>query len=48
MAQTWFARGKSWGRGGPRETARSILESLDRDALLRTAREELQARLGRG
>jgi hypothetical protein len=48
MAQTWFARGKSWGHGGPRETARAILETLDRDTLLRTAREDIQARLGRG
>jgi small GTP-binding protein len=47
MAQSWFARGKSWGRGGPRETARAILESLDRDALLRTARDDLYARLRR-
>jgi len=48
MAQTWFAKGKSWGRGGPRETARAILESLDRDALLQTARDDLAARLRRG
>lgn len=47
MAQTWFARGKSWGRGGPRETARAILDDLDRDTLLRTARDDIQARLGR-
>ena len=48
MAQSWFARGKSWGRGGPRETARAIIDSLDRDELLRTAREDLRTRLGRG
>jgi hypothetical protein len=48
MAQTWFARGKSWGHGGPRETARAILETLDRDTLLRAARSDIQARLGRG
>jgi uncharacterized protein (DUF697 family) len=47
MAQTWFSRGKSWGRAGPRETARAILASLDRDSLLRSARADIQSRLGR-
>ena len=47
MAQTWFSRGKSWGRAGPRETARSILDSLDRDSLLRSAREDIRSRLGK-
>lgn len=47
MAQTWFARGKSWGHAGPRETARDILASLDRESLLRTAREDIQGRLGK-
>jgi len=45
MAQTWFSRGKSWGKAGPRNTARSILASLDRDSLLQTAREDLVSRL---
>jgi GTPase SAR1 family protein/uncharacterized protein (DUF697 family) len=45
MAQTWFSRGKSWGNAGPRKTARSILSSLDRDSILKTARHELLARL---
>lgn len=48
MAQTWFSRGKSWGSAGPRETARDILASLDRDSLLKTAREDIQGRLGKG
>ena len=47
MAQTWFSRGKSWGRSGPRETARSILDSLDRDSLLQTARQDIMSRLKR-
>lgn len=47
MAQTWFARGKSRGAGGLREVAASVLASLDRDALLRQAREELGARIVR-
>ena len=45
MAQTWFSRGKSWGHAGPKETARRILDSLDRDSILRTAREDIRARL---
>jgi GTP-binding protein Era len=45
MAQTWFSRGKSWGNAGPRKTARSILSSLDRDSILRIAREDLFTRL---
>jgi small GTP-binding protein len=45
MAQTWFSKGKSWGNAGPRNTARSILASLDRDSILRTARDDLQIRL---
>jgi GTP-binding protein Era len=45
MAQTWFSRGKSWGNAGPRKTARSILASLDRDSILRTARDDLFTRL---
>ena len=45
MAQTWFSQGKSWGRTGPRETARSILDSLDRDSLLRAARDDIRGRL---
>lgn len=48
MAQTWFSRGKSWGRKGPRETARNIVASLDRDSIIRTARDDLQSRLKRG
>jgi GTP-binding protein Era len=45
MAQTWFSRGKSWGNAGPKKTARSILASLDRDSILRSAREDLLIRL---
>lgn len=41
VAASWFARGKSWGEGGPRETVRSILDSLDQDSILLTAREEI-------
>jgi hypothetical protein len=45
IAARWFARGKSWGRGGPRETVRDILATLDRDSILLSAREEIAALL---
>ena len=48
MAQSWFSKGKSWGNAGPRETARAILSGLDRDSLLRTAREDISSRFGKG
>ena len=41
VAATWFARGKSWGDAGPRETVREILASLDRDSIILSAREEI-------
>jgi hypothetical protein len=45
MAQSWFSRGKSWGNAGPRETARAILDSVDRDSIIQAAREDILARL---
>ncbi len=45
VAETWFARGKSWGEAGPRETVRDILDSLDRDSILLSARQEIEAML---
>jgi len=45
MAQSWFSKGKSWGNAGPQQTARRILASLDRDSILKTAREDLLTRL---
>jgi len=47
MAQTWFSKGKSWGSAGPKETARAILAELDRDALLRSARDDIATRMGK-
>jgi GTP-binding protein Era len=45
MAQSWFSRGKSWGSAGPRETARAILDSIDRDSVIQSAREDILKRL---
>jgi hypothetical protein len=43
VAAAWFAHGKSWGEGGPKETVRNILQSLDQDSILLSAREEISA-----
>jgi small GTP-binding protein len=47
VAASWFSRGKSWGQAGPRETVRSILDSLDRDSIILSAREDILRRIGR-
>lgn len=47
VAQSWFARGKAWSEGGPKETVRDILDSLDRDSILVAARSEIAALLDR-
>jgi small GTP-binding protein len=48
VAEEYFARGKSWGNGGPKAVVQEILESVDRDSVLAQAREDLAARLRRG
>ncbi len=47
-AGEYLAKGKSWGDGGPKKVVKQILESLDRDTVLRDAKREIQARLGLG
>ena len=44
-AESWFAKGKSWGSEGPRDTINEILDSLDRDSILRSARREVLGKL---
>ena len=46
IAAEYLAKGKSWGEGGPKAVVQKILDSLDRDTVLREARKEIQARLG--
>lgn len=48
IAGEYLAKGKSWGEGGPKAVVKKILDSLDRDTVLREARKEIQARLGLG
>ena len=47
-AAEYLSKGKSWGEGGPKHVVKEILESLDRDTVLRDAKREIQARLGLG
>ena len=47
-AAEYLAKGKSWGDGGPKQVVKQILDSLDRDTVLRDAKREIQARLGTG
>lgn len=44
-AERYLAAGKSWGEKGPKRVVREIVDSLDRDSVLREAREEILARL---
>ena len=45
-AAEYLQHGRSWGEGGPKLVVRQILDSLDRDTVLRDARREIRARLG--
>jgi small GTP-binding protein len=45
-AAEYLAEGKSWGEGGPKKVVKEILDSLDRDTVLRDAKREIQARMG--
>jgi small GTP-binding protein len=44
-AESWFAKGKSWGSVGPRDTIGEILDSLDQDSILRSARGNIMRKL---
>jgi len=44
-AERYLAQGKSWGQGGPKHVVREILDDIDRDSILRQAREDISARL---
>ncbi|ANB18370.1 Small GTP-binding protein domain [Dokdonella koreensis DS-123] len=47
-AERYLIAGKSWGEHGPKRVVAEIVESLDRDSILREARSEILARLRRG
>lgn len=46
VAGEYLANGKSWGEGGPKKVVAEILEGLDKESVLREARQEIRARLG--
>ncbi len=47
-AERYLAAGKSWGEHGPKRVVREIVDGLDRDSILREAREEILGRLRGG
>jgi hypothetical protein len=47
-ADRYLVAGKSWGDLGPKKVVSEIVESLDRDSILREARGEILARLRGG
>ncbi len=48
VAAEYLSKGKSWGESGPKKVVQKILDSLDRDTVLRDARREIRARLRSG
>jgi small GTP-binding protein len=46
VAAEYLAKGKSWGDGGPKQVVKEILDSLDKETVLKDARREIRARLG--
>jgi GTP-binding protein Era len=48
MAQNWFSRGKSWGAAGPRQVARELLASLDRNEIIANSLQEIRRRIDGG
>lgn len=44
-AESWFAKGKTWGPAGPRETINELLDSLDRDSVLQSARRDILGKI---
>ena len=47
-AQKYLRQGKSWGQGGAKEAVQTILDSLDRDSILKQAKNDIMGRLKAG
>lgn len=47
-AERYLVAGKSWGESGPKRAVQEIVAQLDRDSILREARDEILARLRSG
>ncbi|MFK8052100.1 MAG: DUF697 domain-containing protein [Woeseiaceae bacterium] len=48
VTRQYLAQGCSWGDGGPKQVINDILDSLDRESVLKMAREDIRARLKQG
>ena len=48
VAADYLSKGKSWGESGPKLVVQKILDSLDRDTVLKDAKREIKARLRAG
>ena len=46
--ERFLAEGKSWGESGPKLAVAEILDNLDKDSVLREAREEIRSYLKKG
>ena len=46
VAAKYLALGKSWGSSGPKQVVADILDTLDRETVLKDARREIRTRLG--
>ncbi len=46
IAARYLSLGKSWGSGGPKHVVKEILDTLDKETVLKDARREIRARLG--
>ncbi len=44
-AARYFAHGKSWGKGGAKRAVQEVLDGIDRDSVLKQARDDIRARL---
>jgi len=45
IAEQYFIRGKSWGKQGPKNVAKEIVTSLDKDSILVEARAKIMDRI---
>lgn len=45
VAEEYFRRGGSWGEGGPKRAVENILDGVDRESLLRQARDDIRRAL---
>ena len=47
VAKQYFVAGKSWGPGGPKRAVQAVLDTVDKDSVLRDAKQVLQSRVAK-